>query len=167
MLQIYKEFINHAIAFRTPAKVLLILKLFLQILRVGGGEWDKYKSGVARNETNSKVPGGCTEKKSRGIKVMSRRYVSHAVRTTDESYWADRTLYLRWRATRTLRSAKGLSPRNVVCCFSWSNGISNKSLAMVNNLTGINLLARSYFHVNQRALPIAILDNLRLPILYD
>ena len=61
---------------------------------------------------------------------IPRRYVLHAVRTAKESYWAERTLYLRWRATRTLRSAKGLSPRNVVCCFSWSNGISNNSLAM-------------------------------------
>ena len=40
------------------------------------------------------------------------------------------TLYLLWRATNTLRSANGLRPLNVVCCFSSSNGISNNSLAI-------------------------------------
>lgn len=42
----------------------------------------------------------------------------------------DSTLYLRWSATKTLRSAKGFKPRNVVRRFSSARGISSSSFAM-------------------------------------
>ena len=40
------------------------------------------------------------------------------------------TLYLLWRATNTLRSANGLSPRNVVRRFNSSKGISKSNFAI-------------------------------------
>jgi hypothetical protein len=46
-----------------------------QIQKPAGGEMRQMRK-----------PQAGAQKKSRGIKVMSRRYVSHAVRTTDESY---------------------------------------------------------------------------------
>ena len=50
------------------------------------------------------------------------------------------TLYLRCRATSTLRSASGLRPRNVVCCFSWPENSLHSDLCCKYALTRWNLL---------------------------